>query len=37
MTKVAAQNPPNDWYTSAGHVSSAPTPYRHRPQMKTAL
>jgi hypothetical protein len=36
MIKMHTQKPGNDEANSAGMASSAPSPYRNRPQMKTA-
>lgn len=37
MTNVAAQKPPKDRLRPAGHMQSAPIPYRVSPKIKTAL
>jgi len=36
IMKMHTQKPANEWLMMAGMASSAPTPYRNRPQMKTA-
>jgi hypothetical protein len=36
MMKMHTQKPANEWWMMAGMASSAPRPYRNRPQMKTA-